>query len=550
MVGGNDGVGGAIVAGHGPAGSREEWNADDADQADGRGFFSIRCNPPNPRHPRSLPLLFFFLWALLLIALLAACMGGDATPADAYARYRPAMQSSAWPADEMLDAMPRYDLTVTLDSSLEVLTGTAYIVLTNTSPDPWTYVIFRLYPALEQYGGLLSLQSAAIGGRAVPFSYQDQNTALRVELPVALLSGKQTKIYLSWILEIPQWEDTPLAYRLFGKSQEILSLPLFYPSLAVYQPGLTTGTGQWWLERGSVRGDAAFNLAALFVVTATLPSDQTPVTSGTLVSSTLAAPGQSRHVWVTGPVREFFLHTSNRFQSATTTAYETRITSYWLPGHEASGRAALQQTAAALRIYSDLFGAYGYADLRVAAGALGVRGMEYPQAFLLGVQLYDAYRSDLEIRAVHEAAHQWWYQTVHNDPVNFPWMDEGISEYASKLYYEAIRGRTFAESLQARRWQAVIDLLAARGADAPLNQPVAVYADGGQYESVVYGKGALFYDAIRQALGERQFGAFLKSYQKNYRFQIVTPEDLLTELRVYDPQVADSLYQKWIGPIP
>ena len=461
---------------------QEEWNADGADQADEGGFRKIRFNPLNPRHPRSIPVFFSFIWALLLIGLLAACVGGNTTPADPFARYRPAMQSSAWPADDALAAMPRYDLTVDLDSSLEVLTGTAYIALTNTSPDPWTYVIFRLYPALEQYGGLLSLQSAAIGGRAVPFSYQDQNTAVRVELPVALFSGKQTTVYLSWILEIPQWSDTPLAYRLFGKSQEMLSLPLFYPSLAVYQPGLTTGTGQWWLERGSVRGDAAFNLASLFVVTATLPSDQTPVTSGTLVSSTLVGPGQSRYVWVTGPVREFFLHSSNRFQSATTTAYDTRITSYWLAGHEASGRAVLQQTAAALRIYSDLFGPYGYSDLRVAAGALGVRGMEYPQVFLLGVQLYDTYRADLEIRAVHEAAHQWWYQLVHNDPVNFPWMDEGIAEYASKLYYEAIRGRSFAESLQARRWQAVIDLLA--------------------------------------------------------------------ELRAYDPQAADSLYQKWIGPLP
>ena len=384
----------------------------------------------------------------------------------------------------------------------------------------------------------------------MPFSYQNQNTAVRVELPVALLSGKATTVYLSWILEIPQWEDTPLAYRLFGNSQGMLSLPLAYPSRAVYQPGPTTGTGQWWLERGSVRGDAAFNTASLFVVTATLPSDQTPVTSGTLITSTLAGPGFGRHVWVTGPVREFFLHTSNRFESATTTAYDTRITSYWLTGNEASGRAALQYTAAALRIYSDLFGPYGYSDLRVAAAPLGVRGMEYPQAFLLGVQLYDAYRAELEIRAVHEVAHQWWYQLVHNDPVNTPWMDEGISEYASKLYYEAIRGRSYAESLQARRWQAVIDLLAARGEDAPLNQPVAVYADGAQYESVVYGKGALFYDAIRQALGERQFEAFLKSYLKNYRFRIVAPEDLLAELRAYDPQVADSLYQKWIGAIP
>jgi len=489
-------------------------------------------------------------WTFLLIGVLAACVNGSTTPVDPYIRYRPAMLGNAWPGNGTLASMPRYDLTVDIDAGLDILTGTAYIALTNTSPDPWTYIIFRLYPALEQYGGLFSIQSAAIDGQAVPFSYLDENTAVRVELPVALLSGKETTIYLSWTLDIPQWQDTPLAYRLFGHSQQMLSLPLFYPSLAVYQPGPTAGVGQWWLERGSVRGDAAFNVSSLFVVTVTLPSDQTPVTSGTLISSTVAGSERSRHVWVTGPVREFVLHSSNRFQSATTTAYKTRITSYWLPGNEASGRAALQYTAAALRVYSDLFGPYGYSDLRVAAAPLGFRGMEYPQTFLLGVQLYDAHRADLEIRTVHEAAHQWWYQLVHNDPVNTPWMDEGLAEYSSKLYYEAMRGRSFAENLQARRWQAVIDLLAARDEDAPLNQPVDAYANGTQYESVVYGKGALFYDAIRQALGKRQFEAFLKSYLKDYRFQIVTPSDLLAELRTYDLQAANSLYQKWIGPLP
>lgn len=531
-------------------GYQAEGNADTTDREERSRWEYIRFHLLNQRHPRSISFLFALLWVLLLIGALASCFGGNAPPADPYALYRPAMPESAWPDDATLAFMPRYDLTVDLSIGLDVLTGTAHIAFTNTSPDPWTYVIFRLYPALKQYGGQLSIQSAASGGRAVPFSYQSQNTAVRVELPAALLSGQQTTIYLSWILEIPQWSDTPLAYRLFGLSQEMLSLPLFYPSLAVYQPGPTTGTGQWWLEQGIVRGDAAFNVASLFVVTATLPSDQIPVTSGTLITSTVAGPEQSRHTWITGPVREFFLHSSNRFQVASTTAYDTHITSYWLPGHEAGGRAALQQTAAALRVYSDFFGPYGYTDLRVAVAPLGIRGMEYPQAFVLGVQLYDAYRSDLEIRTVHETAHQWWYQLVHNDPVNLPWMDEGISEYASKLYYEALRGRSFAEGLQAQRWQGVIDLLVARGADAPLNQPVAVYADGAQYESVVYGKGALFYDAIRQALGERQFQAFLKSYLSNYRYKIVTPTDLLAELRTYDPQIADSLYEKWIGPLP
>ena len=127
--------------------------------------------------------------------------------------------------------------------------------------------------------------------------------------------------------------------------------------------------------------------------------------------------------------------------------------------------------------------------------------MEYPQVFLLGVQLYDRYRDQLEIRAVHEVAHQWWYQLVHNDPVNEPWVDEGLAEYSSRIYYEAVHGEDAANILEIRRWQAVVDALISRDEDTALAQSVMAFADGVQYEGIVYGKGALFFSAIRRTLG-------------------------------------------------
>ncbi|MBX3002077.1 MAG: M1 family metallopeptidase [Caldilineaceae bacterium] len=507
-------------------------------------------HPPH-RGPLLLAIGLVLLLLTVLLALVYVWNGSASPPVDPYARYRVALKEDAQTAFEKLGVVPRYEIDVTLDESLELLYGSAQIVVPNTSPDPWTYLIFRLYPGLEHYGGLLSIQSATVNGRTVPFSYLERNTALRVELPTVLLSGQQANLYLSWKLDIPQWKtDSALAYRLFGHSQEMVSLPLFYPSLAVYEPGPTVASGRWWLERGTSRGDAAFNLTSLFVVTTTLPADQIPVTSGTLITNTVLETGENQFVWTTGPAREFLLHTSNRFQQATVEAYGTRITSYWLPEYEPAGRAALQHTAAALRIYSDRFGPYPYSDLRVAMAPISIRGMEYPQVSLLGVQLYGQYRNELEIRTAHEVAHQWWYQLVHNDPVNLPWMDEGLAEYSSKLYYEAMRGQSVADLLQLQRWQAVIDGLVSRGEDAPINQPVMAYANSRVYESVVYGKGALFYAAIRQSLGDRQFDQFLRDYVDEYSHRIATPEDLLTLLRRYNPQVADSLYRTWIGELP
>ena len=475
---------------------------------------------------------------LLLTILLAACGGIRSSTVE---------EEESLPASAM---MPHYELEFTLSDDLTSLQGSAHIRVPNTSEDPWTYLIFRLYPALDHYAGQFSIQNAAVEGRTAPFIYLERNTAVRVELPRALLRGQTTTVYLSWRLEIPHWAtDTSAAYRLFGSSQGILSLPLFYPSLAVYRPGPTAASGRWWLERGASRGDAAFNYMSQFVVSGTVPVDQIPVTSGRLISSTPVDAGQVQHRWETGPAREFLVHLSNRFQSDSLEAYGTRVTSYWLPEHEEAGRAVLQHTAAALRVYSDWFGPYPYAELRVAAAPISFRGMEYPQVFLLGVQLYDRYRDQLEIRAVHEVAHQWWYQLVHNDPVNQPWIDEGLAEYSSRIYYEAVHGMGAADILESRRWRVVVDGMISREEDAALNQPVMAFADSSQYEGVVYAKGALFFSAIRRSLGERAFKQFLQSYLANYQYKIVTPQEILTELRRVNPQIADTLYTEWIGPL-
>ena len=282
---------------------------------------------------------------LLLLTLLAACSG-----------IRPSTVEEEDPL-AALGAMPHYEIEFSLSDDLIFLQGSARVRVPNTSDDPWTHLVFRLYPALPHYGGEFSIQNVTVEGSTAPFVYLEQNTAIRVDLPRALLRGQTTNVYLSWQLRVPHWgADTTGAYRLFGLSQEFLSLPLFYPSLAVYLPGPTAASGRWWLERGTSRGDAAFNYISQFVVTGTLPIDQIPVASGQLITSTVVGDQHIQHRWETELSREFFVHMSNRFQSDSLDAYGTRVTSYWLPEHEEAGRAVLQHTAAALRVYSDWFG--------------------------------------------------------------------------------------------------------------------------------------------------------------------------------------------------
>jgi aminopeptidase N len=487
------------------------------------------------------------LVAALLV--LSACGRGASTSVDPYAPFRPALKSEFQSDFDHMDKAPRYYLTVTMTPTGELLMGTAEIDVTNYSPDPWRYLIFRLYPALQQYGGEMVIQSVAVNNQPTNFIYAAENTAVRINLAKTMEPDDQVRVRFNYRLAIPQWSDSTGVYALYGRSQQMTTLPLFYPALAVYQPDPALGSGTWWQDIGTVRGDAAFNVASLFVVTATLPSAQVPVASGTLVDSTQVDQERTRYVWVTGPSREFLLHMSPLFVSASAEAYGTRITSHWLPGQEAAGRNALHYAVSALRIYSDYFGKYPARDMSVAVAPLSYRGMEYPQVSLLGTEVYTRFQKDMEILVAHEVAHQWWYQLVHNDPVNMPWVDEALAEYSVKIYDERLHGARDAAILEQRRWQTPFDLLVEDGEDSQLNRAVESFDDGQQYETVVYGKGALFYSKLRELLGDRRFQRFLRDYLSDYRYQIVDTKTWHEELAKLQVPQLESLFEDWVGDV-
>ena len=493
-----------------------------------------------------LALTVALLFSLSLV-IFGACTSRAEPAQDPFAPYRPALKEDNQDQFEFMQGAPRYTLDVEVNPETKEVTGTGSIVVQNTSSEPWNRLIFRLYPNLEHYGGDMAVQRVALDGQPANFTYQDDYSSLRVLLPKPLLAGESVTVDMNWKLGYPSWVDDPAVYALFGRSQKMVSLPLFYPALAAYEAGPAVGSGKWWTDMGTVRGDAAFNVISLFEVTATLPSDQVPVTSGTLVYSKTLDGDKTTFRWVTGPAREFLLHMSPVFSSASEEAFGTRVTSYWLPGEEAAGRAALRFGVASLRAFSDIYGDYPFRDMRVAPGPLGFRGMEYPQAILLGVDLYDRMRSNLEVLVVHEMAHQWWYQVVHNDPVNSPWLDEGLAEYSVKLYTEMLHGQPDADLLQYQRWQVPFASMQERGRDGQVNQTVESFVNGTQYETIVYGKGALFYDKLREEIGNRQFLRFLKTYLNGHRWQIVNDDDFLAALHVLGKPDLVKLYKEWIG---
>jgi aminopeptidase N len=171
-------------------------------------------------------------------------------------------------------------------------------------------------------------------------------------------------------------------------------------------------------------------------------------------------------------------------------------------------------------------------------------GIEYPGLIVMPISSYEQTGGFFQWATVHEVAHQWWYSLVGNDQQDEPWVDEALVQYSTVLYYEFREGWDAAveEMLEPWYWQ-----VAGTSQDDYISLPVSAYS-AATYGPLVYGKGPLFFDALRKEVGDEDFAAMLRAYLDAYRYQIASGSELLALMQERSEQDLTPLYQEWIGP--
>jgi aminopeptidase N len=84
-------------------------------------------------------------------------------------------------------------------------------------------------------------------------------------------------------------------------------------------------------------------------------------------------------------------------------------------------------------------------------------------------------------------------------------------------------------------------------AEIPVGLPVRDYTDQ-QYSGIVYGRGGLFFEALRNEMGTKNFDEFMKEYVKTNSWDIATPEILKGEAEQNCACDLTPLFRKWIFP--
>jgi aminopeptidase N len=174
-------------------------------------------------------------------------------------------------------------------------------------------------------------------------------------------------------------------------------------------------------------------------------------------------------------------------------------------------------------------------------------GMEYEGLYFLSRAFYNLHegRPDdfLVAIAAHETAHMWWYGLIANDQANEPWLDEALCTYSERLYYE----RYYPEALKWW-WSYRINYDKPRGwVDSTVYGPQGSNQTYMEYRSAVYLNGALFFEDLRNLMGDKAFFAFLGSYARQYTGQIASSENFFDLLAQHTQEDLSPLLKKYFA---
>jgi hypothetical protein len=259
----------------------------------------------------------------------------------------------------------------------------------------------------------------------------------RLDIPLASIldAGEVLEIQIQYTLALPfaEQEDPSISRpRIYGYTSRQINLVNWYPFVVPYINGEWILHDPWFYGEHLVHDTADYEVNLRFT---------NPATAPVVAASGVAEQLEDSTRYTITAARTFALAASRDFQTSITQVGDVLLSSYYFPFNERGGQAALQASAEAIQVFSQRFGPYPHKSLAIVMGDFN-DGMEYSAFFYLSKDFYNLYDGTpanyLTFVAVHETAHQWWFETVASDQALQPWVDESLATYSEKIYYESV----------------------------------------------------------------------------------------------------------------
>lgn len=376
----------------------------------------------------------------------------------------------------------------------------------NTTGTTLSDILLSVQP--NQYGSSVFVLNSISQDSNPLTSYSLNGQRLSLNLPTPLQPNAATTLTLSFDLNLPN-----KGAGLFGYDFNQVNLVDWYPFVVPYSNGWVLHDPMPFGEHlvyDSSDIELNFKTDAGVIVAASAPYDQN---------------GEWTRYRLYG-ARTFTLSASNEFLVSESAVGSIKITSYYFDGYQAAGESILYSAVQAVNLYAAKFGDYPYQTLAIVQADIH-DGQETDGLVFLASDFYAQWgggaRNNLTTIGVHEIAHQWWYGLVANDQAMEPWLDEAMSIYSERIFYEYNYPR-YGDWW----WQFRVDYF---GASGYVDSPIYNFSSQRTYVNAAYLNGAHFLEDLRVRMGDDDFFRFLKNYSAKYAHGRVSAYDFFATVR-------------------
>lgn len=466
----------------------------------------------------------------------------------------------------------QYAMSVHLDVSTHRFTGETTLRYTNNSPDTLREVFFHLYfnafrPGSEMdvrsrtiedpdrrvadriqnlaphEQGELNVHSMKQQGKAV--AVEHMGTVLRAVLAQPLRPGRTTTLVYSFEGQVP------LQIRRSGRNSSegvAYSMTQWYPKLAAYDFRGWHAIPYVGREFHAVFGDFDVNLTldSSFTVAATGVL-QKPESIGHGYASKKMTGKQAvsdKLTWrfIAKNVHDFAWAADPDYVHFTTQVPDGPILHFFHkddPALAAVWKDLPDKMVTAFQFMNKNYGAYPWPQYSFVQGGDG--GMEYPMLTLI---TGDRRIGSLAGVSVHELVHSWFQGMLASNEGRYPWMDEGMTQYAGNQVMQVLFPRDTPVHASA---YAGYFALAESGKQEAASIHSDHYETNFAYGVVAYNIGEMLVHQLGAVIGEQNVAAGMRRYIESCKFKHPEPIDFERSMEKQSGLELDWYFDQWIN---
>ena len=278
----------------------------------------------------------------------------------------------------------------------------------------------------------------------------------------------------------------------------------------------------------------------------TVPESLNVVATGRRIRIERLDDGRRTHHWSTDRpiatnVMSFAVAPYSEIEGTYTSVAKREIPlhHFVLPDSVTAARRAFEEVSHVLNAYEARFGPYPFADDKFALVETSYSALENQTAIAYGSDFPTSRAAgEYDYPLVHEAAHEWFGNSVTCADWRDVWLHEGLATFAESLYVEARDGVAHARSV-VRDWheRASDDALTARD----------VQSDEDIFRSaVVYTRAASVVRMMRWVVGESAFFAGLRDYLSTHAGGTATTDDFRRALERHAKRDLGPFFDAWV----